>query len=80
MDGTTLDRAQKETETFLELDVWSRYQEWARGEGKVGKKAEVKASTIEYDDKDADKMREATKQAHLTAARHARWTTRHTRV
>ena len=52
-------------ETFLELDVWSRYQEWAQGDGKVGKKAESKASTVDYDEKDVGKMREATVQARL---------------
>ena len=66
VDGSTLDRAQKEAENFLQLDVWSRYEEWAKGEGKVGKKTAATESIIEYDDKDVGKMREATAQVQLT--------------
>ena len=37
LDNTLFVKSQKEIETFLELDVWARYQEWAAGPGAIGR-------------------------------------------
>jgi len=62
--------AQKEIETFLELDVWDRYVEWAKGPGKPGSKELERTSTSQelYDESkldDRDKMRDACRQLLL---------------
>jgi len=62
-DNQLFIKAQKETETFLELDVWDRYVEWSKGAGKIGKVLERSSTSQElYDESkllDRDKAREA---------------------
>ncbi|KAL1523325.1 hypothetical protein AB1Y20_018271 [Prymnesium parvum] len=59
-------KAQKEIETFLELDVWDRYVQWCEGDGKIGTARPTltaKSSSAfllsENNLGDRDKMREA---------------------
>ena len=37
IDNSLFAEAQKEVENFLQLDVWDRYVEWTKGDGKIGK-------------------------------------------